>query len=60
MSKSSVKPKASLIWSEQIEKLKRKLASLTDSDLYFEQGKMNEMLQRIQKKMGKTNVSFMG
>lgn len=54
MSKSSVKPKATIIWSEQTEKLKQKFSSLTDKDLYFEQGKMEEMLTRLQKKVGKT------
>lgn len=54
MSKSSVKRKATIIWSEQTEKLKRKFSSLTDKDLYFEQGKMEEMLMRVQKKVGKT------
>jgi hypothetical protein len=55
MSKSSVKPKATLIWSEQIEKLKKRIFSLADTDLYFEQGKMEEMLHRLQDKVGKSN-----
>ena len=54
MSKSSVKPKATLIWSEQTEKLKQKFSSLTDRDLFFEEGKMEEMLQRLQNKIGKS------
>lgn len=54
MSKSSVKPKATILWSEQTEKLKHKFSMLTDRDLYFEQGKLDEMLQKVQKKVGKT------
>lgn len=58
MSKSIVKPKATLIWSEQIEKLKKKYSSLTDRDLYFEQGKMEEMLQRLHDKVGRSKHEF--
>jgi uncharacterized protein YjbJ (UPF0337 family) len=54
MSRSSVKPKATIIWSEQTEKLKQRFSMLTDKDLYFEQGKIDEMLTRLQKKVGKT------
>jgi len=52
MSKS--KTKATIVWSEQTEKLKQRFSALTNRDLYFEQGKMNEMLARLQKKVGKT------
>ncbi|MGE5406162.1 MAG: hypothetical protein ACM3NR_00510 [Methanosarcina sp.] len=55
MSKSSVKPKATLIWNEQIEKLKKKLVSLADTNLYFEQGKMDEVFNRLQDKVGNSN-----
>jgi uncharacterized protein YjbJ (UPF0337 family) len=54
MSRSSVKAKATIIWSEQTEKLKQRFSTLTDKDLYFEQGKIDEMLTRLQKKVGKT------
>jgi uncharacterized protein YjbJ (UPF0337 family) len=54
MSRSSVKAKATIIWSEQTEKLKQRFSMLTDKDLYFEQGKIDEMLTRLQKKVGKT------
>lgn len=54
MSKPSIKPKATIIWNEQTEKLKKRFAILTDKDLYFEQGKLDEMLSRLQKKVGKT------
>lgn len=54
MSKSSVKPRATILWSEQTEKLKQKFSMLTDRDLYFEQGKLDAMLQKVQKKVGKS------
>lgn len=41
-------------WNEQKGKLKQKFAILTDNDLMFEDGKEDEMLGRIQKKLGKT------
>lgn len=43
MSRSIIKPKASVAWSEQTEKLKKKIASLVDN-LCFEEEKMEEML----------------
>lgn len=55
MSRSSLKPKATIIWKEQTEKLKQRLASLADRDLYFEQGKMDEMFARLRGEMGKTH-----
>lgn len=41
-------------WNEQKGKLKQKFAVLTDDDLLFEQGKKEEMLGKIQVKLGKT------
>ena len=41
-------------WLEQKGKLKQKFAVLTDDDLLFEQGKKDEMLGKIQVKLGKT------
>lgn len=41
-------------WHEQKGKLKQKFASLTDDDLMFEDGKKEEMLGRIQIKLGKS------
>ncbi len=35
-------------------KLKQKYASLTDDDLLLEEGKQDEMIGRIQSKLGKT------
>ncbi len=42
------------IWNEQKGRLKQKFATLTDSDLIFEEGKKEEMLGRLQIKLGKT------
>lgn len=41
-------------WNEQKGKLKQQFATLTDNDLLFEEGKKDEMLGRIQIKLGKT------
>jgi uncharacterized protein YjbJ (UPF0337 family) len=41
-------------WHEQKGKLKKKFAQLTDNDLLFEEGKKEEMMGRLQKKLGKT------
>ena len=41
-------------WNEQKGKLKQKFAVLTDDDLVFAVGKKDEMLGRLQIKLGKT------
>ena len=41
-------------WNYQKSKLKEEFAMLTDDDLLFEQGKKDEMLEKIQIKLGKT------
>ncbi|MBL0048219.1 MAG: CsbD family protein [Bacteroidetes bacterium] len=41
-------------WNEQKGKLKQQFAELTDNDLLFEEGKKDEMMGRLQKKLGKT------
>jgi uncharacterized protein YjbJ (UPF0337 family) len=41
-------------WNEQKGKLKTRFASLTDDDLLFAEGKREEMMGRLQKKLGKT------
>jgi uncharacterized protein YjbJ (UPF0337 family) len=41
-------------WNEQKGKLKQKFAILTDDDLLFESGKRDEMLGKLQVKLGKT------
>lgn len=41
-------------WNEQKGKLKQKFSVLTDNDLLFEAGKKDEMLGKLQVKLGKT------
>ena len=41
-------------WNEQKGKLKMKFANLTDNDLMFAEGKKDEMLGKLQIKLGKT------
>jgi len=41
-------------WNAQKGKLKQKFASLTNNDLMFEEGKKDEMLGRLQIKLGKS------
>lgn len=40
-------------WNETKGKLKQKYSQLTDDDLTFSEGKEEELLGRIQKKLGK-------
>jgi uncharacterized protein YjbJ (UPF0337 family) len=54
MAASNVKPKATISWNDQARKLKEKFSTLTDKDLNFEQGKMGEMILRLQEKVGKS------
>ena len=41
-------------WNEIKGKLKQKYADLTDDDLKFAEGKDEELLGRLQKKLGRT------
>lgn len=41
-------------WHEQKGKLKQAFAILTDNDLMYEKGKKEEMMGKIQIKLGKT------
>ena len=41
-------------WNEQMGKLKQQFAILTDNDVIFAEGKKEEMLGRLQIKLGKT------
>ncbi|OIR05676.1 hypothetical protein GALL_121110 [mine drainage metagenome] len=41
-------------WNEAKGKMKQKFAMLTDSDLLLVEGKQDEMLGRLQTKLGKT------
>ena len=41
-------------WNDQKTKLKAKFSTLTDADLRYEEGKKDEMLTKVQTKLGKT------
>jgi len=41
-------------WNEVKGKMKQKYANLTDDDLLYQEGKEDELLGRIQKKIGKS------
>jgi uncharacterized protein YjbJ (UPF0337 family) len=41
-------------WNEMKGKLKQKYAQLTDDDLVFVEGKEDELLGRMQQRLGKT------
>ncbi len=41
-------------WNELTGKLKQKFAELTDDDLLFKEGKEEELIGRLQQKLGKT------
>ena len=45
-------------WNEVAGKLKQKFANLTDDDLLFKEGKEEELLGRLQKKLGKTKAEI--
>lgn len=41
-------------WKRQKERLKQKFDSLTDDDLFFEAGEEEEMMRKLEQKLGKT------
>lgn len=41
-------------WKEQKGKLMQKFAFLTDDDMMYDEGKQDEMLGKLQAKLGKT------
>lgn len=41
-------------WKEIAGKLKQRFANLTDDDLLFQEGKEEELIGRLQQKLGKT------
>ena len=45
-------------WTDQKVKLKERFANLTDADLKYEDGKKDEMMAKIQTKLGKTKEEF--
>ena len=46
-------------WNELKGKLKQKFASLTEDDLLFAEGKKDEMLGRLQLKLGKSKEELL-
>jgi uncharacterized protein YjbJ (UPF0337 family) len=46
-------------WNEQKGKLKQKFATLTDNDLMFVEGKKDEMLGKLQVKLGKSKEELL-
>ena len=47
-------------WNEVKNKLKQKFASLTDEDLFYEEGKEDELMVRLQKKLSMTREEIEG
>jgi uncharacterized protein YjbJ (UPF0337 family) len=45
-------------WNERKGKLKKKFAKLTDNDLFMTKGKHEEMLNKLQAKLGKTREAL--
>lgn len=46
-------------WEEQKSKLKQKFAALTEGDFLFVNGKKEEMIARLQKKLGKSKEELL-
>ena len=46
-------------WDEQKGRLKQKFATLTDNDLLFAEGKKEEMMGKIQIKLGKSKEELL-
>jgi uncharacterized protein YjbJ (UPF0337 family) len=46
-------------WNERKGKLKQQFAKLTDNDLLFTEGKQDEMLGRLQIKLGKSREALL-
>ncbi len=47
-------------WNELKGKLKQKYSDLTDDDLTYVEGKEDELIGRVQKKIGKTKEEVAG
>ncbi len=45
-------------WSEVKGKLKQKYAELTDDDLMYVEGKKDELMGRLEAKLGKSKAEF--
>ncbi len=46
-------------WGEQKEKLKQKFAALTENDLFFSNGKKEEMIEKLKVKLGITKEELL-
>ncbi|MFV8343006.1 CsbD family protein [Flavobacterium sp. XS2P39] len=46
-------------WEEQKGKLKQKFAALTENDLLFQEGMKDEMIGKLQIKLGKTKEDLL-
>jgi uncharacterized protein YjbJ (UPF0337 family) len=46
-------------WNERKSKLRQKFNFLSENDLLFEEGKKEEMLVKLQKKLGKTKEELL-
>lgn len=46
-------------WEEQKEKLKQKFAALTENDLFFSDGKKEEMIEKLKIKLGITKEELL-
>ncbi|MFV5701259.1 CsbD family protein [Flavobacterium sp. XS2P12] len=46
-------------WEEQKGKLKQKFAALTDNDLLFKEGLKDEMIGKLEIKLGKTKEELL-
>ena len=46
-------------WNERKGKLRQKFGFLSDNDLMFEEGKKEEMLLKLQKKLGKSKEELL-
>ncbi|RKS93998.1 hypothetical protein BC952_1859 [Flavobacterium limicola] len=46
-------------WGEQKEKLKQKFAALTENDLFFSDGKKEEMIEKLKVKLGITKEELL-
>lgn len=49
--RKSTQPKP---WSQKKEKLKKQYTTLSDDDLMYEKGEEEELISRIQRKLGKS------
>lgn len=46
-------------WDEQKDKLKQKFAALTDNDMLFKEGTKDELITKLQQKLGKTKEELL-